>query len=238
MIKIAVVDDDKAMLKIIDKCMRGQIAPEDDVEILCFDSGKDFLERMKKGYRANILFCDIELKEMSGIEVGRIVRQKYPALYLVYLTSHSEFAMESYKLDAYQYIMKEHMKERLSPILKQLLDRLKKENKEYRMIGTNTNKERVYYSDIVSIHKEKAAKYVTYHTTAGVYRERGALHLILEEMHSRDFIVIGRGKAVNMRHIVKLADNTVYLDNEEQIKISRSYMSQVKEKINRYWRDS
>lgn len=238
MIKIAVVDDNKEMLKMIDRCLREQITAEDNIEILCFDSGENFLEQMENGYCVNILFCDIELEKMSGIEVGKIIRQKYPALHLVYLTSHSEFAIESYMLDAYQYILKEHMGERLPQILRQLLDKLKRENKEYRMIGSSTSKERVYYSDIISISKEKAAKYVTFTTVVGTYRERKTLELILKELHSNDFILIGRGMVINMKHVARLSSSTVYLDNGEQISISRTHMARVKETINRYWRES
>lgn len=238
MIEIAVVDDNETMLKMIDEYLRELVATEDDVEIRCFNSGKTFLYRMKNGYRANILFCDIELGDMSGMEVGRIIRQKYPALYLIYLTSHSEFAIESYMLDAYQYILKEHMKERLPQILGQLLNVLKKENKEYRMIGTSTNKQRVYYKDIIAIRKDKASKYVTYTTTLGIYRERKTLELILKELHSNDFILIGRGLAINMRHIAKLSNSVVYLDNGEQKSISRTHMTYIKETINHYWREN
>lgn len=236
MIKIAVVDDDKAMLKMIDRCLREQITLEDNIEILYFTGGENFLKEMKKGYQANILFCDIELKEMSGIEVGKIVRQKYPALYLVYLTSHSEFAIESYMLDAYQYILKEHMRERLPKILRQMLDNLKKENMEYKMIGPSTNKEKVYYSEIISICKEKGSKYVTYITSSQIYRERTTLEIVLKTLQSNDFVLIGRSLVINMRHIVRLTSNVVYLDNKVQIDIGKANMIKVKEKINRYWR--
>ena len=52
---------------------------------------------------------DIELGNgMTGLEFGRLLRKTYPNRGLVFLTSHTEFALESYEIEADQYILKEN----------------------------------------------------------------------------------------------------------------------------------
>lgn len=238
MIRIAVVDDEKHMLNKVARCIDKIFTTQDDIEVMCFEKGETFLNRMKNDYLADILLSDIELPDIHGVEMGRIVREKYPALYLIFLTSHSEFAVESYKIDAYQYIMKEHMEERLPQILRRLAEKLKKENIEYRMVGTNTSKVRVNYRDIISIHKDKGAKYVTYITNKGELRERTTIESVKEELHSNDFVFTERGLIINMKHIVRLTGNSICMDNGEQITVSRNHIVEVKKQINRCWRNN
>ena len=70
------------------------------------------------GEEGDLFFVDIELGDgITGLEFGRILRKKYPNRGLVFLTSHKEFAMESYEIEADQYILKEQMDKRLPGIL-------------------------------------------------------------------------------------------------------------------------
>lgn len=235
MINIAVVDDDREMQKMIQRCMSQEIRQEDNVEVAFYDNGQTLLKDLEMECKADILFLDIELPDMNGIELGKKIREKYPRIYLVYLTSHSEFAIESYVLDAYQYILKEQMEVRLPQILRQLIKRVEKETKYYRMIGTNLDKEKVYYRDIITICKEKGAKYVRYDTLKGEFRERISLDEVLRELHNDNFILVERGVVINARHIAKLKNNIIYMDNKEKIVISRKLLAKVREQINLCW---
>lgn len=235
MINVAVVDDDKDMQRMIRQCMNREIRQEDHVEVAFYEKGQALWDVLEADRRPDILFLDIELPDINGIELGKRIREKYPRIYLVYLTSHSEFAIESYVLDAFQYILKEQMEVRLPQILRQLIKRVQKETKYYRMIGTNLNKEKVYYQDILTICKEKGAKYVKYDTVKGEYRERISLEEVLQDLHNDQFILVKRGVAINAKHIAKLKNDVIYMDNEEKITISRTILAKVREQINLCW---
>lgn len=239
MIKIAIIDDD-AGTREREQSLVKETAPDmtDELEISCFKDGSSFLRRLAEGERVDILLCDIKLPDTNGIDIGRAAKSQYSRLYLIYLTSYSEYAVESYMVEAYQYIMKEHMEKRLPEVLRPLLEKLQRETRQYKLIGTNTNRDLVYYRDIISICKEKSLKYVRYTTTAGEYRERSTLDKVMRELDSREFVLVERGIVINMKHVDKIKENTIFMDNGEQIYASRAHIMKVKQQIHRYWRES
>ena len=166
--------------------------------------------------------------------MGKRLHEEGGGPYLVFLTAYLEYASESYILEAYQYILKEDMKKRLPPILRQLIDRVKKEKQQFRMIGTPTSKVRVYYRDMIYIEKEKGSKYICYITEHGIYKERITLKKLIEELASDEFILIERSYIINVSHIASMKDGMVLMDNEAKIFVNRISFKKIKEQISLY----
>lgn len=127
------------------------------------------------------------------------------------------------------------MEYRLPIVANQLIDKINYDNKQYRIMRTEAGKVKIYYKDIILIYKLKGGKYVCFVTMSGEYRERTTIQKVYEELESKAFLMIERGYIVNVRHISKLCGDTVYLENDYQVKISRGKLSEVKRKINCYW---
>lgn len=234
-INIAVIDDEVKILEMICNLIRIELAQDDTVKIMAFSSGEEFLQQIERKERFDILLCDIEMNGIDGITLGKIVKQRQYGIYLIYLTSYSEFAVESYKVNAYQYVLKLEMEKRLPRILYPLIEKIKASGKNYKLMETSNTKEKVYYSDIIYMYKEKGTKYVKYITTEKNFRERITLEKALEQLQSKDFILVERGYVVNMKHITKIEKNTIYLTNSDQVIISRLHIRKVKEQINLQW---
>lgn len=235
MIKIAIIDDDKKMLETVYNNVK-IILQNEDIEIALFLDGESFIEQVEQEKKVDILLCDIELNGMNGVEVGKFVRASCPDIYLIYLTSHSEFALDGYKLDAYQYIMKSELDTRFSKILFDLVEKIKKNKKKFRVVGGNIDKGVLNFEDIICVVKEKSAKYIRFQTKYGTYRERKTLESVMKELNSEEFILVERGIIVNMKHVVRLKGNTIFLDNDEQIIVSGARMANVKKEISDFWR--
>ena len=167
---IALIDDEAAILENVRKCVENEIVPQDEVNLSTYTRAEDFLQEMEQGYEFDILVSDIDMPDMGGLELGRRIHEEGGGPYLVFLTAYLEYAAESYIIEAYQYILKEDMEKRLPPILRQLIDRVKKEKKQFRMVGTLVNnKVRVYYRDMIYIEKDKGSKYICYITEHAIY---------------------------------------------------------------------
>ena len=156
---------------------------------------------------------------------------------MIYLTSYPEYAWESYLVEAYQYVLKIDMQERLPQIVGKVLDGLIKENKNYRIFGNSYKHMKLYYKDIIYIQKEKEKKYTDYITKNGKYRERISFNQILHEIDDRRFIPIDRGHAINIQYIDQIDENFIYLETEEKFKVSRVQLANVKKQITEYWRN-
>ncbi|GAA6490628.1 MAG TPA: LytTR family DNA-binding domain-containing protein [Candidatus Bariatricus faecipullorum] len=233
--KIAVVDDDQRMRERLPGFL-GRIPGVGEVR--CFGSGEAFLDALKLEEKPDVVLADIEMeeKEMDGIRLGQIIRKTCPEIRLIYLTAHPEYAMESYTLDAYQYVLKDQMEERLPRILGKIARKLEEEEQQYRITGNSSHQEKVYYRDILVISKEKAGKYVQFVTKNQTYRERTSLEAVIRKLDESRFIQAERGILVNVEHIQKLDGAEICLDDGERIKISRIRLNRVKQQMNLYWR--
>lgn len=234
MMNIAIIDDEAALLEHVRECVESEIQPEDEAELFTYTRAEDFLREVRQGEEFDILVSDIEMPEMGGLELGKQLQKEGFRIYLVFLTAYSEYAAESYTLEAYQYILRDDMEIRLPMILRQLIDRVKREKKQFRMIGTPANKERVYYRDILYIEKEKGTKYIRYTTVYGVYKERITLKNLIRELTSDEFILVERAYIINVNHIASMKDATIRMDNDTEIYVSRSNLKRVKEQISLY----
>lgn len=233
MVKIAIVDDDKQVLKIVSKKIE-EVFGVEVVQLYQFVKAAELLESLKKEEYA-IVITDIEMPVLNGMELGKRVKKQYPNTYLIFLTAFPNYAAESYTIDANQYVLKSEMEERLPLVLERFIKQISESKQKYRMIGGSSTPGKIYLKDIIYIRKIKGTKYITYYTVYGEFKERIGIEQMLIEMDSEDFLMIERGYAVNLRHIIRLKGNTMYLSNGEECIISRTRVAQVKEKIHSYW---
>lgn len=168
MIKIATIEDEENIRQEIVRYIKKGIGSIEGVEVDVYESAERYL---LVGGRYDLVISDIELPGISGLELGKRIKENNPDVYLVFLTSHSEFASESYIIEAYQYILKKDIEERLSPLIERVVHEIKKDYEEYRWVGTNQRKIKIYHKDIVCIQKIKGSKYAEYITENGKYME-------------------------------------------------------------------
>ncbi|WP_418474243.1 LytR/AlgR family response regulator transcription factor [Frisingicoccus sp.] len=232
MIKIAIVDDEKVVLERVKSCIEGVTEIAGKVETDMFQGAELFLKRVEQGHIYDIVFSDIQMTGMDGIQFGTIIREKYPRMYLIFLTSYSSYAVDSYLIDAYQYILKAQMAERIPPVLFRLTEKIERERKKYRIVSSVNDIKKIYHNEIVYIKKIKGSKYVEYVMLNDTCRERISLDRLLHELDDEAFLMIERGYIVNMRYVVRMHGTTIYLQNNEQVVVSRARFMEVQERMN------
>ena len=78
-----------------------------------FETGRGFLDRFRGQY--DLIFLDIELPDLNGIEIGHEIRKRDTNVVLVYLTKMGQFAINGYEVDAEDYILKP-LDEKIFPV--------------------------------------------------------------------------------------------------------------------------
>lgn len=238
MIKIAVIDDEEQIRKLILRNIKKIVQGRHDIEIRAYASGETFWKAIKNGEIPDILFTDIQIQPLNGVELGKRVRKLCPDMYIIFITSYEEYAAESYRIEAYQYILKQDLEFRLPGVVRQLTERLRKQEKEFCIIKDGTEQVKLLYKDILYLYKSKGAKYVNYVTAQGVVRERNSLENALKTLDNRQFLLVERGYAVNINRICRLSGDTICLEKGYEVQVSKARLADVKREINLYWRNS
>lgn len=160
MVKIAIVDDDEHVLKIVSKKIE-EVFGVEAVQLYQFVKAAELLESLKKEEYA-IIITDIEMPVLNGMELGKRVKKQYPNTYFIFLTAFPNYAAESYTIDANQYVLKSEMEERLPLVLERFIKQISESKQKYRMIGGSSMPGKIYLKDIIYIRKIKGTKYITY----------------------------------------------------------------------------
>ena len=107
MIQIAFCDDDQTVLDQLSALLE-KYRTQRCIQIQCtaFRSPLDLLAEIEKGVRYDILFLDVIMPAENGITVAKEIRQYDTAVEIIFLTSSTEFAVESYMVGAYFYQLK------------------------------------------------------------------------------------------------------------------------------------
>lgn len=234
--KVAIVDDSKEMLEIIRTCV---IDNGENIVCECntFQKARVLLDKMAAGQKYDLYFLDIKISDLNGIELAKKIRELQSSAYIVFLTSYTEFALESYdlKIRAYHYIMKDNMKETIPKVLIAIYKDLEEEKEDYYIIQNKFRYEKVKNKDIMYIYKEN--KNSVFVTQNGICKERKALSKVIKLLGRPEFLFVDPGRIVNIRYIRRIEGNTVYLTDETRIYASQTGIKKLKKEISNYWRD-
>ena len=86
-----------------------------------YSSGVDVIHEFQEGTAYDIVFLDIYMEKMLGIDVARELRRLHYAGEIVFLTATSDFAVDSYEVQAGGYLLKPHSYEKLCMVMDRVL---------------------------------------------------------------------------------------------------------------------
>ncbi|MDH6310875.1 two-component system LytT family response regulator [Dysgonomonas sp. PFB1-18] len=187
---------------------------------------KDFLSIKK----VDIIFLDIEMPEIDGVTLLSQIRDRVE--YPIFITSHTEYALDAFELDVSDYIVKPLKQERIEACVFKLKDRLDakykanlhdlsfkkdnlllKEGTEYISIDMSDVlylKAMKDYTQIISLHK----KTVTIH---------GNLASILREDRFSSFVRIHKSYAVQKKYIQSIGAKNIIMINKASLPLGNIY---------------
>lgn len=185
----------------------------------------------------DLIFVDINMPDMNGID---FVRSLTTAHYIVFTTAHAEFALEGFKLNAIDYLLKpfdynEFMKATQKVIsLVDLVERChaaesavaqneaEEADKEYISVKADYKTQLVKIADIVYL--ESAGEYVRLHiegssTITTLFRLKNMETTLPQDT----FLRVHRSYIVNIKRIASYTKGRIFLDNGEYIPLGENY---------------
>ncbi len=217
--KIALCDDENAYITKFKQLILKSYQNTDKLSITEFDSGEKLLEQFQPN-RFDVIVLDIEMKELTGLDVAKRIRDSDKSVILVFLTNHQEFAVYGYEFGAFRYILKD-LPEMMH--IKQLQSIFNQYHQSHITFAVETlNKVyNVSISDI--IYFEIFKRIIVLHTQNADYRFYGRLSDIEKDERLINFIKPHKSYYINLAYIDNVEPKTVVMKNGDKIILSRKY---------------
>lgn len=234
MLKVAIVDDDSTIRKRIDEIVKQYMdAITEPCQIREYGGTENLMLDLEQGAYFDLFLLDVEMPNMTGLDMARAIRRYYPDPAIIYITNHMQYAYEAFEVNAFRYISKDRLEEKLREALELVIPRVQEQEKSCYIIR--------YYQDIQVLllrdiyYMEKKGKYVIFHHSRGESRDRKTLKEVLKEIASEDFIEVGRDYAVNVRHLIAVENRELILRGNLVLPVSRYRVEALREKMMEYW---
>lgn len=217
MVHIAVCDDEAYMSDQIQK-MASDFFRSKNVEtaILQFSSGTELLKYKKP---IDILFLDIQMEDLDGMETARKLRKRKFQGFLIFITVLKELVFESFEVQAYDYLVKPVEEKQFQKTMERLFDSMKQAGEANLLI------QKGYESHIISLEEivfcEIIDRKIYLHlASSGVidYYDR------IEHLEARlgsSFFRCHRSYLINLKHLKSYKNGIAYMEGGKEIPVSR-----------------
>lgn len=232
--KIAICDDNITELRIMNEIIREFIEIHHADHEIClhtFSCGSDLLDAISNKADYDLLILDIVMPGLNGIDLAKEIRTMTQNCRIVFLTSSPEYAVSSYKVKAYNYLLKPVNKEELLGVLREVLfifdcesiskSIVIKEKQTLRRISLNT-------IEYIESDKHTLRFHLKGGETAVCYAKMEDFkHILLADDR---FMQCYQSYIVNMKEIAKIYKTDFILSDQTCIPISRSFYNYAKQR--------
>ncbi len=223
--RISICDDNENELKdvtlLTEKYFNNTKAA---VQIINFQKAAELLSYEESHGCSDIYILDVIMPEMDGIALGRILHQKSPDAFILYLTSSREFAIEAFTVKAFSYLLKPVSELDFFHELDLLLEKLNKPEPQIQIRGKN-GIQLVLLSDVTAV--EYFNHHLIYHTTDGAVegsQQREAFNVSVSKfMKSGRFLKVSASHIINASHIRSVDGDDFIMDDGSVYKITRRF---------------
>lgn len=231
MYRIGICDDEMEFCTEIEEFVQKYAEKEKiTVETEVFTSGEDFFEVMSDEKTFDLLFLDIELGGIDGVEVGRRLREKVEneAMQIVYVSSKESYAMQLFQIRPFDFLTKPVTMDKITRVLSEY-KRLFIDRNIFFTYNVGKSTYRISENDILYFQCEGKKIHVI--TTKDNREYYGKMADVEKQISMNKFCVVHKSYIVNINYVSEFCPNEVVMCNEVRIPISQSMRKKVREKI-------
>ena len=211
MYQICIVDDEDNSLNQLKEILLKFFKEKSiQVDIFSFNNPVNFIDKFIPN-KYDIIFLDISMPQINGIDVGKKIREKDISTTIVFTTSLIQYALSGYEVNAFDYLVKPINYSSLILTLKRWL----------KLQNNNDNSLTIKYKnsfiklDIISIlYIEVIDHKLIIHTKNEDYALRDSLDNYIEKLKNYNFSLCNRCYLVNLRFVKEINNNMVVVGND------------------------
>ena len=230
--RIAVCDDDRAIREELFRLIQKQVSEADIME---YQSGEELINA-----RGNfdIYFLDIEMGEVSGMDIARRIREQEDngrqRSIIIFVTGYREYMEAAFDVNAFHYLIKPIDTEKFSEVFRRAWKEAAvfyEQEKKYIIVKSSGTQQKILLKNIYYI--ESGNKKVIFHTTNGTLEVYGKMEE-LEKGLGNTFYRCHRCYLVNMEKISAYSADNIQVINGDNLLLARKKYSDFSKMYMRY----
>lgn len=233
MIKCIITDDEPLAVDVLESFITR--IPEMELVARCSNAVEAFGVLSKQ--KVDLMFLDIQMPEITGLEFLKSL--KNPPL-VIFTTAYPNYALESYEIDAADYLLKPISFDRFLKAVNKATERLKQistptdspDQPEYIFVKADGKLIKITIPDIAYV--EGLKDYVVIHTkekTIVTHNTMKNIENLLEK--DENFLRIHRSYIINMRHVKEIEGNSFRI-KDQLLTIGTTFKEEVQNKLEKY----
>lgn len=230
--KIAICDDEIYFAgKLREILMQYLEERHIDFEIELFSSGREFVELGVEMLQYQIIFLDINMKQMDGIETAKNVRAYTEESFVVFVTAYIDYSLEGYQVGASRYILKNNLNFREQ--IYECMDAITKKMKCFltrKIFRFQEGEKKIRIENILYIEsKLHKLEFNILEYGLATYTMYGTLNELENELEEYPFLRIHQSFLVNLKYIKCVTGYKVVLSNGQELTVPRARYKTVKD---------
>lgn len=227
-LRIAICDDHLPITTEIESMLR-QIAQHDCIKMdidIYFD-GKPLYRNIKNGNNYDLIYMDIEMDDVDGIQAAHLIRaQKSPTLF-IYISSYDTYFKQLFEVEPFRFISKPIDFALFYKYFKAAYKKINS-NLQFFTFGFHQKYTNVPFSEI--IYLESFGRDIIIHTPSTEYRFIEKLDTVENyiNLHNQNFLRIHQSYLINPYHIHSITSSKVELSNNYCLRIGPKFQEKVR----------
>ena len=231
--RIAICDDDAICLSQLLALTQAYHSPDGSgsVSVSAFESAEDLLEASKKIGGFDVYILDIVMHRMNGIQLGMQLRQLGYDGKIIFLTSSEEYAIDAFKVKAFDYLLKPVRRESFYATLDQAGAALSQKRDKGIIVKTKESTVRISLDSI--LYAELCKRKIVYHLVGGNVVESVSVRSSFSEavqdlLRDKRFILCGAGITANLHHITMVEKDALIFGKIRKVYLSKKICSEIR----------
>lgn len=226
--RVALCDDDITQLNETRRQIES-VYRSLDLLIYTFTDGRELIKSLGN-VTYDLIILDIEMPEADGLTVAEKIREHGCKTALVFLTSHVEYAIKGYEVNALRYLTKPVKENQLKEIINHIID----ENSSVKKLSVKYDDEIILLNVSDIFYLEAQNQNVRIVTGEKEYITRYNIKDYESELQNYYFMRCHRSYIVNLSHVFKVSGKEIHMRNNEVIPLSRTKEKALKDALMAY----